>query len=194
MNLKGQRQIKAKGSKDEIRELKVALSNAEMGTRVSQMMLKQVLEQFQNLRRDMDNTMGIINDIQYRTIAMLDVGNINKEELEAKAELLKLADYNKASDQEDISKNYELDNDSVIGEKSIVIITSTTNGDTDKGIFRSKFSMEECKTESLREKLLGAKVGDVVETELGGDLHSITILGLRKLKIGEIIGEENKGN
>jgi hypothetical protein len=54
--------------------------------------------------------------------------------------------------------------------------------------------MEECKTESLREKLLGAKVGDVVETELGGDLHSITILGLRKLKIGEIIGEENKGN
>ena len=49
MNLKGQRQVKAKGSKDEIRELKVALSNAEMGTRVSQMMLKQVLEQFQNL-------------------------------------------------------------------------------------------------------------------------------------------------
>lgn len=194
MNLKGQRQVKAKGSKDEIRELKVALSNAEMGTRVSQMMLKQVLEQFQNLRRDMDNTMGVINDIQYRTIAMLDVGNINKEQLEAKAESLKLADYNKASDQEDISKNYELDNDSIIGEKSIVIITSTTNGDTDKGIFRSKFNMEECKTESLREKLLGAKVGDVVETELGGDLHSITILGLRKLKIGENIGEENKSN
>ena len=194
MTLKGQRQSKAASGKDKMRELDAAIKNVEMASRISQMMLKQVLEQFQNLRRDMDNTMGVINDIQYRTIAMLDVGGIDKAALEARAEELKLTDYNKASDQEDINKGYELDNEGTIGEKSIVIITSTTNGDNDKGIFRSKFNMEECRTESLREKLLGAKVGDVINTELNNELHSITVLGLRKLKIGESIGEENKSN
>lgn len=189
MSLNGQRQAKAKSSKDEIRELKVALSNAEMGTRVSQMMLKQILEQFQNLRRDMDNTMGIINDIQYRTIAMLDVGNIDKVALEKRAEELKLVDYNRASDQEDISKNYLLDNDGIIDEKSVVIITSTTNGDEEKGIFRSKFNMSECATETLRAKFLGAKVGDVFSEELNGELHTITILGLRKVKEEETPAE-----
>lgn len=194
MHVTGKRLAKNKTSNEKIKELEVALSNTEMATRISQMMLKQMLEQFQNLRRDMDNTMGIINDIQYRTIAMLEVGNINKDELEAKAEELKLADYNRASDQEDAIKGYENDDNGIIGEKSIVIITSTTNGDNDKGIFRSKFNMEECRTESLREKLIGAKVGDVIDTELNGDLHTITVLGLRKIKVGENIGEENQSN
>lgn len=191
MNLKGQRQGKAKSGKDKMRDLDVAIQNVEMASRISQMMLKQVLEQFQNLRRDMDNTMGIINDIQYRTIAMLEVGNIDKAALEAKAEELKLADYNRASDQEDSSKGYLLDNEGVIDEKSIVIITSTTNGDNDKGIFRSKFAMEECKTESLRAKLIGAKVGDVINEEINGDTHTISILGLRKVKVDESVGEQN---
>jgi hypothetical protein len=194
MSLNGQRQAKGKSSKDEIRELKIALSNAEMGTRVSQMMLKQVLEQFQGLRRDMDNTMGIINDIQYRTIAMLDVGGIDKNALETKAEELKLVDYNRASDQEDINKGYELDSDGIINEKSVVIITSTTDGNNDKGIFRSKFNMSECSTESLRNKFLGSKVGDIFSEEINGENHTITVLGLRKTTIGENIGEENKGN
>ena len=185
MSINGQKQSKGKSSKDEIRELKVALSNAEMGTRVSQMLLKQVLEQFQGLRRDMDNTMGMINDIQYRTIAMLDVGNIDKIALEKKAEELKLVDYNKASDQEDLNRGYLLDNEGVIDEKSVVIITSVTNGNDDKGIFRSKFNMNECATETLRSKFLGAKVGDVFTEEINGDLHTITILGIRKVKIEE---------
>jgi hypothetical protein len=189
MAINGQRQSKAKSSKDEIRELKVSLSNAEMATRISQMMLKQVLEQFQGLRRDMDNTMGIINDIQYRTIAMLDVGGVDKVALEAKAEQLKLIDYNNASDQEDLKKGYELDNDSIINEKSIVIITSTTNGNEDKGIFRSKFAMNECSTESLRNKFIGAKVGDIFSEEINGEIHTITILGLRKTKVEENAAE-----
>lgn len=187
--IKGQRLAKGKSSKDRMRELEVSISNTEMGTRVSQMMLKQMLEQFQNLRRDMDNTMGIINDIQYRTIAMLDVGGIDKAALEERAEELKLVDYNRASDQEDLTKGYLLDNDGIIDEKSVVIITSTTNGNEDKGIFRSKFNMSECETESLRAKFLGAKVGDVFSEELNGDLHTITILGLRKVKEEEKAAE-----
>ena len=191
--MKGQRLQPAKSGKDKMRELDVAVQNAEMATRISQMMLKQVLEQFQGLRRDVDNSMGILNDFQYRTLAMLEMSGFDKAELEKLAEKYKLADYTRASDQEDAIKGYINDDAGLIAEDSIVIITSSTNGDEDKGIFRSKFNMKECQTETLRNKLLGSKVGDVIEEEINGENHTITVLGLRKT-IGETIGEENQSN
>lgn len=187
------RQTKEKTGKDKMRELDVAIQNVEMASRISQMMLKQVLEQFQGLRRDVDNSMGMLNDFQYRTLAMLELSGIKKEELEKLAESYKLVDYNKASDQEDTIKGYALDNEGSINENSIVIITSITDGNEDKGIFRSKFKMSECTTESLRNKLLGSKVGAVIDEEINGEKHTITVLGLRKT-IGETIGEENQSN
>lgn len=180
MNLNGKRQPKQSGTKQKLKELETQLANSEMATRISQMMIKQMLDQFQALRRDVDNTMGILNDFQYRTQAMLQLGQFNIDELNKLAEEFKLKDYMKASDSEDEAKGYTVDNDGVVDEKSVVIITSTTNGDEDRGIFRSKFTMDECQTETLREQLLGKKVGDVVTEEINGDTHEITILELRK--------------
>lgn len=188
MNLNGKRQ-KPSG-KSKIKELEVQVSNLEMATRISQMMLKQVLEQFQGARADIDNTMGILNDFQYRTQAMLELGNFDLDELNKRADELKLVDYMKASDHEDQVKGYELDDQGEIKEESVVIITSSTNGDEDKGIFRSKFPLNECSTETLKEKLLGRKVGDVVEEEINGDVHSITVVGLRLPK-QEVTEEQN---
>lgn len=199
MNLNGKRQSKAKSSKQEIQEMKVALQNAQMATQISQMMLKQVLEQFQALRRDVDNSMGILNDFQYRTQAMLELGGFDVEKLNKAAEALKLVDYMEASDAEDTAKGYELNNDGVVEEDSVIIITSTTNGDEDKGIFRSKFPYSECQTETLKESLLGKKVGDKVLEEINGDSHEIEIVGIRKATAVEETpegtdGEENKSN
>lgn len=176
LNKKGKQKPSGKAK---IKELETQVANLEMATRISQMMLKQTLEQFQGLRNDIDNTMGLLNDFQYRTQAMLELGDFDKEELNKCADDMKLKDYMSASDAEDKAKGFELDNDGAITEDSIVIITSTTNGDEDKGIFRSKFPMSECHTETLKEKLLGKKVGDVVEEDINGDTHSITIVGLR---------------
>lgn len=180
MNLNGKRQPKQSSTKQKLKELETQLSNSEMATRISQMMIKQMLDQFQALRRDLDNTMGILNDFQYRTQAMLQLGNFDVGELNVLAEEFKLKDYMSASDAEDEAKGYTLDPNGTIDEKSVVIITSTTNGDEDRGIFRSKFTMQECQTESLREQLLGKQVGDVVTEEINGDTHEITILGLRR--------------
>lgn len=193
MNLNGQKQAKSKGNKEKFREINTQIANVEMATRISQMMLKQVLEQFQALRLDTDNSMGILNDFQYRTQAMLELGNFDMDELNKVAEGLKLTDYNKASDAEDLAKGYVLD-DGVITEESIVIISSTTNGDEDKGIFRSKFPLSECQTETLKESLLGKKIGDKVLEEINGDSHEIEIVGLRKVKEvkEESIGDTNE--
>jgi len=198
MNLNGQRAPKQNGAKQKIRELEIQLSNVEMATRISQMMLKQVLEQFQALRRDLDNSMGILNDFQYRTQAMLELGNFDIDKLNEIAESFKLKDYMAASDSEDRVKGYLNDDNGTIDANSIVIITSSTNGDKDKGIFRSKFPMSECTTESLKEKLLGKKVGDKVVEEINGDNHEITILQLRRqqqeVTAGETDGEKDEGN
>lgn len=179
MNLNGQKQQKGKSTKERTRELQVMVENLQMASQVNQMMLKQVLQQFQNLRADLDNTMGILNDFQYRTQAMMKLGNFDLDVLNEEATQLKLNDYMKASDAEDAQKGYEVDNGD-INEESIIILTSTTNGDKDRGIFRSKFHYSECQTETLKEKLLGKKVGDKFEEEINGDVHEIEIVGLRK--------------
>ena len=144
MNLNGKKQPKQASTKQKLKELETKLTNSEMATRISQMMIKQLLDNFQALRVDLDNTMGILNDFQYRTRAMLELGDFNVDELNTLAEKYKLTDYMKASDAEDEARGYTIDNDGVIDENSIIIITSTTNGNEDKGIFRSKFKLNEC--------------------------------------------------
>lgn len=179
--MKGMKQGKSPSTKDRIRELEVALQNTQMALQMSQMMMKHITDQFQVIQTDLGSTMGMVNDFQYRTLAMIDLGKFSKDELDAKAEEFKLNDFTSASEKEDAEKGYTNDDAGVIEEDSIVLITSTTPGlAEDRGIFRSKFPMSECFTPDLREKLLGAKVGDVIEGDVQGTAHKITILGLRK--------------
>ena len=188
------KQPKQNKGKQKIKQLETSMSNVEMATRISQMMLKQVLDQFQALRRDVDNSMGILNDFQYRTQAIMELTGLDVDKLNELAESYKLRDYMSASDAEDEAKGYENDPEGEVGEDSVVIITSSTNGNDDKGIFRSKFAMAECQTDSLREQLLGKKVGDKFDEDINGDIHTITILGLRKVTQQEESNEETEVN
>lgn len=177
---------KSPSTKDRIRELEVAMQNTQMALQMSQMMVKHLTDQFQAFQSDLGSTMGMMNDFQYRTLAMLELGNFKKEDIEDKAEALKLNDFNKASDKEDTEKGYLNDDAGVVNEDSIVIVSSTTpDTPEDQGIFRSKFPMSECLTPDLREKLLGSKVGDKIEGDIYGVKHEISILGLRKVEVKE---------
>ena len=195
----GFRKPAAGAKKDKFKELDVAVKNCEMATRLSQMLIKQLLDQLQNNRLDLDNTMGMINDFQYRTLAMLELSGISKDLLDKRADELKLKDYNSASAREDAAKGYIDDSAGVVGEDSIVTITSSTNGDEDRGIFRSKFPMSECLTPSIKEKIMGLKLGDSFEEQIKNDLHKITIVALSKKVEQSAEGnandtEENKSN
>jgi hypothetical protein len=184
--MKGQRQNKQPSTKERVRELEVAMQNTQMALQMSQMMVKHLTEQFQTVQRDLGSTMGMLNDFQYRTLAMLELGEFSTDDIDAKAEDFKLNDFNKASDKEDVVKGFLLDNDGVIGEDSVVILSSKTPDlDEDQGIFRSKFPMSECLTPDLREKMLGSKVGDVIDADIQGIKHVISILGLRSVPVVE---------
>lgn len=179
--MKGIKLSKQASPKDRIKELEVSLQNTQMALQVSQMMIKHITDQFKAVQTDLTNTMGMLNDFQYRTLAMLEVGNFNRDDIEKKAEALKLVDFDKASSKEDAANNYVDDVSGVVSEGSIITITSNTPDlAEDQGIFRSKFPMSECFTPALREKLLGLKLNDTVEADVGGVKHKITILSIKK--------------
>ena len=197
MSKPGFRSAPAATKKDKFAELEKALENSQMSIRLTQMMVKQLLDQMQNSRLDIDNTMGMLNDFQYRTLAMLELSGISKKDIDVKADALKLKDYMAASDKEDEVKGYLDDSAGVVGEDSVVTITSSTNGDEDRGIFRSKFPMSECLTPSIKEKLLGLKVGESFEEQIKSDLHKITVVSLKKVSAkveGETSGEKDESN
>ena len=179
--MKGLKLGKQTSPKDRIKELEVSLQNTQMALQVSQMMIKHITDQFKAVQTDLTNTMGMLNDFQYRTLAMLEVGNFNRDDIEKKAEALKLVDFDKASAKEDAANNYLDDASGVVSENSVITITSSTPDLVeDQGIFRSKFPMSECFTPALREKLLGLKLNDIVEADVGGVKHRITVLSIKK--------------
>lgn len=184
--MKGMKLNKQTSPKDRIKELEVALQNTQMALQVSQMMIKHMTDQFKAVQNDLTNTMGMLNDFQYRTLAMLEVGNFDRQDIERKAEALKLVDFDNASAKEDAQKGYILDDVGVVGENSVITITSHTPGlAEDQGIFRSKFPMSECLSPSLREKILGLKLNDTAEVDIGGVKHNITILSIKKIQVAE---------
>lgn len=189
--MKGVKLNKQDSVKSKIRELEVALQNTQMALQVSQMMIKHLTEQFKNTQNDLSSTMGMLNDFQYRTLAMLDVGNFDKDAIEQKAELLKLADFNNASVKEDQIKGYVEDLDGVVNENSVITITShTPELAEDQGIFRSKFPMSECINPNLRQKLLGLKLNETIEADFNGAKHTITVLSIKRSLVAEQKSEQ----
>ena len=179
--MKGVKLNKQDSIKTKVKELEVALQNMQMALQVSQMMIKHLTDQFKATQNDLSSTMGMLNDFQYRTLAMLEVGKFNTGEIESIAEKLKLKDFDNASDKDDALKGYVDDEAGLVTEDSVITITSRTPDlAEDQGIFRSKFPMSECLSPQLRQKLLGLKLNDTVTAELNGASHVITILSVKK--------------
>ena len=173
----GFRQQRVKSKKDQMRELATMVQNLQMAVRVMQMGMQQMGQSFQRMDADIGNSMGVLNDIQYRTLAMVESGKFDKSELDKAAETLKLEDYTKASDKEDKDKKYTTAD--VVAEDSVVILTSKCKEDETKSVFRTKFKLDESGNPEAQEKLKGLKVGEKVELKIGGLTHVVEVLGIR---------------
>lgn len=179
-------------TKERLRKIEADLENVSQALQLANMMVKHLNNKNQGIETDLNNSMGIINDFQYRTLAMLELATYSKDDLDAKAEELKLKDFYEASVKEDAEKEYTDNTASIIHENSIVILTSKIkDADDEDGILRSKFHMEKCLTPNIREALLGSKVGDKVEVELNGKNHIIEVLEHKKAPAVEATEEES---
>jgi hypothetical protein len=172
----GFRQQPASSKKEVIRNMQTEMKNMQMAMRINQMMTQQIIQQFQNIGSDIDNVMRVSNDLQYRTLAMLELLGVDTDKLEEVADKLKLKDYNAASDKEDAAKGYTVGD--VVGENSVVIITSEAEGNA--GIFRSKFKLSESGVPAMQQALLGKKVGDKVKVNLNNLDHEVELLAIRE--------------
>lgn len=174
----GQKQKPSK--KETMKSLIKHVENLSMAVRILQMTVKQSMQGFEKMDQDIGNSMGLLSDLQYRTRAMLEVGDFDVDLVDQKADELKSQEFDKASAEDDKAKGYTAANDKELAEEDVVIMTSTTEGGDDKGIFRSKMKVSDIQDPIIKKKLLGTKVGDKVTVPINGLEHEVEILGIRE--------------
>lgn len=152
------------------------LKNTQMAGRVSQMMVQQLMQNLQNMSKDLGKAFGTINELQYKVLAMQSIGNFDMNALKLKAEEMRLNDFIEASDAEDKAGNFTIGE--TVQDDSTVIITSTSPGE-DVGIFRSRLKLAECGVPALIKGLAGQSVGAKVECKLNDVDHVVELLAIR---------------
>lgn len=161
-------------------ELEREVANLTMAVRVSQALVKQLIDQTRLAKEDLTRFYSALNDVQYKTGALLSsVPGVSREQIAALADQLKLADWQESSDKDDAT-NALVSADFVSSENDIVIITSTTPDEAeDKGIFRSKSLLKDIANQDIVNGLLNKPVGTTLETTINGSRHVVELLGVR---------------
>jgi hypothetical protein len=166
------------GVHERVMFLERQVANLEMALKISQNVTQQLLQQFLPMRNELQSNVGIVNDFQYRVIAMQKLLNVDSKELTKASDELKLKDWQESSDSAD-AKDSMKSKEEVSSKTDTVIITSTTPDESeDKGIFRSRVRLEELNPD-FQNGLLNKRVGDKVELTLNNTRHVVELLGVR---------------
>lgn len=175
---------------ESIQKMDVELKNLQMAGQVTQMMVKNLMTNLQNMSKDLGKAFNIINELQYKILAMQGVGNFDMAALNAKADELRLNDFIEASDAEDVSGGFTVGDK--VEDSSVVILTSTTQA-AEGGLFRSRIKLAECGVPALIEGLKGQPVGTKVKCVLNGTEHEVELLGIRNppspVQVVEVVPE-----
>lgn len=171
---------RSKPTVDRVAELERELANQTMAIRVSQALLKQLMEQLRPMQDDLTRFYGALNDLQYKTTALVNsTPGLDRAKLAADADLLKLTDWQQTSDKDDVARGLA-PAQATSADTDVVIITSTTPDEAeDKGIFRSKTALRDIANRDIADGLLNKPVGTTVETTLNGCRHVVELVGVR---------------
>lgn len=189
--MNGFKQQPSVSRKEKLRQLEAEVKNMQMATRISQMMTQQLIQNNQNLSQDLGRALGLINELQYKILAVQEVSGLDVSKLSDVANALRLKDFNEASDKEDAELGFT--QGTTVDENSTVILTSTTDV-PDMGIFRSKLKLADCGNPELIQALMGKEVGAKVKVKLNGVEHEIELLGIRQPPIAEEVTPAQEGN
>jgi hypothetical protein len=158
-----------------VESLAKEISNVQMAGRVTQMMVQQLMQNLQDMSKDLGKAFGTVNELQYKLLAMQSVGDFDVKAMETKANELRLNDFIEASDAEDKAGNFTLAD--TVQDDSTIIITSTTEDGA--GIFRSRIKLADCGNPTLIKEFAGAKLGKKVKCKLNDTEHEVELLGIR---------------
>lgn len=164
---------KTKGQR--FQEAEKGVQQLQMATRVNQMLVQQIGNSVTGLSKDLGELSGRQRDAQYRILAIQALLGLSLADIDKKAEEMQIKDFEEASAKEDAAEGYtDVD---FVEENSVVVLTSKV-GDTG-GILRTRLKVAELGFPQLRDDLLAKKVGDVVEADINGAKHTITVLGIK---------------
>lgn len=178
-NGKGFRQAPQLSAKDKFREVNAQLTNVQMASRIQQMMTQKLLENGKAMGEDIGRLFQLVNETQYKVLALQELLNVDSDALTKLVEAKRLKDFDEASAKED-EKEGLLAAD-VVEEDSTVYLTSTT-ANPDAGIFRSRLKLAESGVPDLIKGLMGKGVGEKVKVQLNGAEHEVELLAIRKPK------------
>ena len=171
---------RSKPTVDRVAELEREVANQTMAIRVSQALLKQFMDQIRPMQDDLTRFYSALNDLQYKTSALISaVPGVDRHQLAAAADALKLQDWQTTSDRDDETRSL-VSTDVVNSDTDVVIITSTTPDESeDRGIFRSKTALRDIANKDIVEGLLGKPIGTKLETTINESRHVIELIGVR---------------
>jgi hypothetical protein len=180
--MKGFRVPAQASKKEQLKGIDVEVKNIQQATRISQMMLRQMMENMQAMSSDISNTMNQLLELQYKFVAIKESLNLDADTLDAIANKYRLQDFEEASERADVKDQLEVAES--VGEDSTVVITSNArdNSGKDKGIFRSRIKLSECGVPALITGLSGKKVGEKVVVKLNEMDHEVELLAIRDPK------------
>ena len=185
--MKGFRQQSQDSRKERLRSMETELKNSQMAARIGQMMTQQMMQNMQRMQQDLGAAMGLINELQYKILAVQRIANLDNVALSAIADELRLKDFNEASDKEDLEQGFTVG--TAVDTESTVILTSKTEGN-DKGIFRSKLKLSECGVPDLIKAFEGREVGAKAVVMLNGVEHEVELLAVRQPPKSEPVPQE----
>ncbi len=173
----GFRQKPQGSTKDKFRSFETELKNSQMASRITQMMVQQLVQNGKGMTEDLGRLFQQTTELQYKFLALQEVLAVDMEKVKAVTERLRLKDFQDASDKEDLEKGFTVAD--VVEDDCTVILTSTTE-DAETGIFRSRVKLADTGSPALIQGLSGKTVGTKVEVELNGTKHLVELLGVRK--------------
>lgn len=174
---KGFRTQPLDSKKEQMRTLQTEMSNMQTATRITQMMLQQLLQNNKTMSEDLGRSLNQLYELQYKVMAVQKALNLDPKQLDEIANKQRSMDFDEAAAKED-AKMGMLDGD-MVGENSTVVLTSTTEGE-DKGIFRSRVKLSEAGVPALTTALMGKKVGEKAKVMLNDVEHTVEVLSIKE--------------
>jgi hypothetical protein len=158
--------------------LENAIKGLQTATQVNQLMLKQVLQNEQRLGDDVAQLMRLVQELQYRVLAIQRVASFDLDKLTAVVDELRLKDFDEYSSKEDKDNSLEVV-DGPLAPGDVFIATSKA-AQPDKSVFRLRVSTNDLRVKDLADALMGKTLGETVKVVYDGVEHEFTLLGVRR--------------
>ena len=156
------------------------LETMAMALRLNQMMVQNLNKQMNSMHQDLTTATGLVNDFQYRLLALQQLSGIDTSIMQTMADSLKILDFDKESAKKDLDEEMVEIQQIESDEDTVIISSSTPDVTPDQGILRSRIKIADMNQPQLATSLKDKKLGDEVEANLNNTKHIIRILGIRR--------------